>query len=286
MPHIIQQPLPILYTDQNRIPIHRIPAATDNIVYLIEYEPGKVAAVDGPDAQTTLDYCVKNSKTLTHVLNTHTHGDHIGINRGLKKLGKLERIHVVGSSQAPTSIPGLTHSVSDGDQFKLGKHTVRVLLTEGHINGHICFIIEDFLFCGDTLFTGGCGYLFDGPPDKMYRSLMRLAKLPGHTKVCCAHEYTLDNLWFAHSIDPKNEALIQRIKETQAAYLSQGTVVPSTVAHELATNPFLRQSNPNIVASLGIHFPELDTQNHSMVFAATRQLKDQKKYRQKPLPNF
>ena len=258
MPHIIQVQPPILYTNESQIPIHRIPAATDNIVYLIEYEPGKVAAVDGPDAQSALDYCTENALELTHILNTHTHGDHIGINREMLKMGILNQVTVIGSLHAPSPIPGLTRSVDDGDQFQLGQSRVDVWLTEGHINGHICFILEDFLFCGDTLFTGGCGYLFDGPPEKMHRSLMRLSKLPAHTKICCAHEYTLDNLWFAYSIDPDNDALIQRITETQLAYQNKTTVVPSTLAQEIATNPFLRTQAAHIQTHLEAQFPNLD----------------------------
>ena len=286
MPHIIQIELPILYTQNAQLPIHRVPSATDNIVYLIEYDIGLVAAVDGPDAQSVLSYCQKHDLKLTHILNTHTHGDHIGINRALEKQNLLSQISVIGAQNAPSPIPGLTHPVQDNEHFQLGQHNVTVWLTEGHINGHIVFVLDDFLFCGDTLFTGGCGYLFDGPPEKMHHSLSRLATLPKHTKVCCAHEYTLDNLWFAYSLEPQNRALIDRIRQTQAAYDRRDTVVPSTLGLELETNPFLRPHNLSLQQKLLEHFPNIDLNRPSDVFAAARQLKNQKHYRQIPLPKL
>ena len=264
--HIITTPPPPTSSISSNLSVHQVPAATDNLVWLIEFEPGQVAAVDGPGAHEVLQYCSKNKLSLKAILNTHTHGDHIGLNKELKSMGLLDAIKVYGAATREKEIPGLTHPVDEGSVFMLGDAKVKVLRTEGHINDHISFLIEDFLFCGDTLFSGGCGYLFDGPPEKMHRSLQRLAQLPSGTKVCCAHEYTEDNLRFALMVEPTNAELINRAHHVAHKRSLGLSTLPSTIGLEIKTNPFIRVRTAE-------------------EFSERRTLKDQKKHRsQVPWP--
>lgn len=239
---------------------------------------GDAAVIDGPEAAPVLAWAEANGVKLHSILNTHTHPDHVGINHELAHSGRLDAFRVVGPARAAAGVPGLTHPVNDGDSVAIGEVQGKVWLTEGHIDGHISFIFGDVLFCGDTLFAGGCGYLFDGPARKMFDSLMRLASLPGDTKVCCAHEYTEDNLRFAWSVEPDNEVLAERIRRVWAIRAEGGTAVPSTIETERATNPFLRPGSPTlrarVAAALGRELGAYDD-----VFAATRALKDRKDHK-------
>jgi hydroxyacylglutathione hydrolase len=149
-----------------------------------------------------------------------------------------------------------------------------VLLTEGHLDGHVSFVFGDLLLCGDTLFAGGCGRLFDGPPSKMHDSLQRLAALPGDTKVCCAHEYTQDNLRFAWSLEPGNAALAERIRRVWALRAEGGCTVPSRVEEERATNPFVRTGSRELVEAVKRALPDVELEDSLAVFTATRRLKD------------
>jgi hydroxyacylglutathione hydrolase len=280
MNHVVTHPRAPFATKSGRLTVHQLPAATDNLVWLIAAPSGEAAAVDGPDAAGVLDFCAAHGLRLTTILNTHTHGDHVGINRDLERRGLLSSLQVYGPKGAAADVPGLTRAVDDGDAFELFGVPVRVLLTEGHINGHVSFCIEDALFCGDTMFGAGCGYLFDGPPAKMHQSLTRLAALPADTRVCCAHEYTQDNLRFAFSVEPNNPALNERIRSTWALRGRGECSVPSTVGLERQTNPFLRHDSPEIVASVARQMPESDLSTPERIFAATRALKDRKVYKQ------
>lgn len=267
--------------------VHQVPAASDNLCWLIEYEPQRVALVDGPGASEVLSYLSQRELTLTHILNTHTHGDHIGVNRALEAEGLLSGLEVWGSASAPVAIPGLTRSLSDGDTVQLGSLEGVVLLTEGHLNGHISFVFgvraeeeaqqteaELALFCGDTLFTGGCGYVFDGPMSVMAQSLSRLARLGPNTQVFCAHEYTLDNLHFALSVEPGNHALLKRAREVTQLRSEGRSTVPSRMSSELQTNPFLRES-PELRSAVGAGPHEGQVE----VFERARRLKNSKAYR-------
>ena len=196
--------------------------------------------MDGPSAKEVFAYCEANKLELTTILNTHTHWDHVGINNDLKRQGRMDNIRVFGAKKRASEVPCLTDPLEDGDIFQLGELEGKVWLTEGHINGHISFIFDEFLFCGDTMFAGGCGYLFDGPAQKMHDSLQRLSTLASDTWVCCAHEYTEDNLKFALSVEPNNQKLQDRnVSVLQIRNLGKSTL-PSTIGLELETNPFLR----------------------------------------------
>jgi hydroxyacylglutathione hydrolase len=216
---------------------------------------------------------------LTTILNTHTHGDHVGINRDLARRGMLETTRVVGSARAAGDVPGIKELVDDGDRVTFGGMEGDVLLTEGHINGHISFVFDGVLFCGDTLFGAGCGYLFDGPPAKMHRSLSRLSELDGATRVCGAHEYTQDNLRFAWSVEPGNGDLAARIAQTWKVRAGGGCSLPSTIDLERRTNPFLRHASQTLRDHVARAMPDRSLSTPEDVFAATRALKDRKDYK-------
>lgn len=288
MQHCVNHPSRPFKSANGKLTIHQVPAWQDNFVWLIQYsDAGDVVAVDGPDAENTLAYCEKNGLTIRGIFNTHTHPDHIGINRDLEKRGMLQGLRVVGCGARASDVPGITELVAHGDNLVLGEVEGRVILSEGHIDGHIAFLFDDILFCGDALFAGGCGYLFDGPPKKMHETLERFGKLPPETWVCCAHEYTQDNLTFAWSVEPGNLLLEERIKKVWAIRAKGGATVPSTIADELATNPFMRTNSPELRSALQKAAPDTDFDKPAEIFAATRALKDSKLYKEKlpvPLP--
>jgi hydroxyacylglutathione hydrolase len=280
MQHVVTRPNPPFLAMGGALRVHQLPAMEDNLIWVLECTAtGEAAAVDGPGAEEVLACCAAHGLRWTTVLNTHTHLDHIGINLDLRNRGLLDGFRVVGPKLVAASVPGITERVDEGDIVRFGAVQGRVMRTEGHIDGHISYVFGDALFCGDTLFAGGCGYLFDGPPAKMFDSLMRLAELPGETRVCCAHEYTQDNLRFAWSVEPDNEALAARIKAVWALRAEGGCAVPSRLEEERATNPFLRPGSPTLRARVGAAMPGRVLSGAAEVFAATRALKDTKAYR-------
>jgi hydroxyacylglutathione hydrolase len=282
MNHVVTQPTAPFRSTSGALEVHQIPAAHDNLIWLVVGAGGEAAAVDGPDAGAVVDYCAAHGLRLTTILNTHTHGDHIGINRDLQRRGVLEGMRVVGPKRAARDVPGITEEVDDGDTVQFGGVTGHVLLTEGHIDGHVSFVLDGLLFCGDTLFGAGCGYLFDGPPAKMHASLERLAALGAATRVCCAHEYTEDNLRFAWSVEPDNQDLAERIAATWELRAEGRCSLPSTIETERRTNPFLRHASPTLREQVARALPERLLVTPGDVFAATRALKDRKDYKSIP----
>ena len=279
MPHAVTVvPPPLLLP--GGVLVHCVPAHEDNLIWLIELPSGEAAVVDGPDAEATLQLCAARGLRLTTVLNTHTHGDHVGVNRDLQRRGLLSGLRVVGPKGAADAVPGLTEPVEEGDEITLnGASRLKVWLTEGHMNGHVSFITTGAVFCGDTLFAGGCGYLFDGPPAKMLESLNRLAALPQDTLVFCAHEYTLDNLRFAAWVEPDNLDLRDRLEFTTRLRAEGRCAVPSTIGLERATNPFLRAHSPSLQARLREELPEAPLHDALAVFTAARALKNTARHR-------
>jgi hydroxyacylglutathione hydrolase len=280
MTHVIQRPRDPFRTADGRLEVHQIPAWTDNLIWLaVCTQTGAAAVIDGPEATPVLSYCDKHDIQLSAILNTHTHRDHVGINLDLAKRGKLAQLSVMGPGTRPNDVPGLTRGVHEGDTVQIGMATGTVLLTEGHIDGHVCYLFDDVLFCGDTMFGAGCGYLFDGPPAKMHHSLSRLAQLPPGTRVCCAHEYTEDNLRFAWMIEPDNLALKERIQRVWALRARGECSVPSTIGEERATNPFLRGDSDTLRRAVANAMPGSDISTPEATFTAVRALKDRKDHR-------
>lgn len=273
--HVVTQPNAPFSAADGRLRVHQVPAAQDNLVWVVECTAtGTAAIVDGPSASEVLAYCEAQGLEPTVILNTHTHGDHIGVNVDLRRRGLLDAMRVVGASSTAAAVPGITERVDEGSTVLLGEVEGRVLRTDGHIDGHVSYVFGDVVFCGDTMFAGGCGYLFDGPPSAMFDSLLRLAALDGATRVCCAHEYTEDNLRFAWSVEPDNAALAERIRSVWALRAEGRCTVPSTIEEERATNPFLRPGSATLKARVQAAWPERSLAEHVDVFAATRALKD------------
>jgi hydroxyacylglutathione hydrolase len=281
MQHVVTRPTPPFKSASGALEVHQIPAAQDNLVWILVCTRTNAAAVvDGPDAVNVLAYCEAHGIELTHVLNTHTHFDHIGVNQDLQKRGLLAGMQVIGPAGAKKDVPGITRSVEHGDGIQFGAVTGRVLLTEGHIEGHVSFVLDDVVMCGDALFTAGCGRVFTGDHRAMLEGLLRLAALDPVTRVCCAHEYTMDGLSFARSVEPENEALQRRSREVTALREAGGCAVPSTIGEERATNPFLRSDSAPLVAHVREQAPEADLSTPLGVFTATRKLKDSGRYKQ------
>jgi hydroxyacylglutathione hydrolase len=249
--------------------ILQIPVLEDNYVYLLhEPDSGATAAVDPAVAGPVLEALDARGWRLSHVLNTHHHGDHVGGNLALKAATGCA---IVGAAGDRHRIPGIDLFFGDGDEFRLGAVSARILEVPGHTSGHIAFWFEDAaaLFCGDTLFALGCGRLFEGSAEQMWRSLERLRALPPQAKVFCAHEYTQANARFALTLEPGNAALCERARRVEALRREGLATVPSSLGEELATNPFLRPESPEIREGLGLpDAPEVE------VFAEIRRRKD------------
>lgn len=249
--------------------IHQFPVLSDNYAYLIHTADGQTAAIDTPDAKAILKELEKKGWRLTHILNTHHHWDHAGGNLALKQATGCT---IIGPKAEAEKIPGLDHAVGEGDTVTLGGHTARVLDVPGHTAGHIAyhFAEEDVAFVGDTLFAMGCGRLFEGTPAQMWQSLQKLRALRPDTRLYCAHEYTQANGRFALTVDPANPALKDRMAEVERLRADGTPTVPTDLATELKTNPFLRPGDAGIRAALG-----LQGADDVSVFAEIRARKDQ-----------
>ena len=225
--------------------IIRIPAFKDNYIWLLR-KGASAVVVDPGDAQPVLDTLAREGLTLSAVLVTHHHQDHQG---GVAELLTYFPVTVFGP--ATESITAVTHPLFGGETIRLVALDAEFLVyaTPGHTLGHLAYFGSECLFCGDTLFTGGCGRVFEGTPAQMYDSLTRLAALPDQTSVFCAHEYTETNLRFALAVEPGNRILRDRVDEVAVARAKGQATVPSTLAMEKSTNPFLRCSVPEVVAS-------------------------------------
>lgn len=232
--------------------IHQIPVLRDNYVYLVrDPESEACAAVDPSVAKPVLDTLDGLGWRLTHILNTHHHHDHTGGNLEIKRATGCT---IVGNGADARRIPGIDVRVVDGDTFTLGTRAAQVIDVSGHTLGHIAYWFEDCraVFCGDTLFAIGCGRLFEGTPAQMWASLSKLRALPGDTAVYCAHEYTQSNAAFACSLDPDNAALAERSRRVDALRAEGRPTVPSTIAEERATNPFLRADDAELLEIAGL----------------------------------
>lgn len=232
--------------------IYRLEAFRDNYIFVL-YDPsqGQVAVVDPGDAAPVLHQIDRLGATLTAIFNTHHHSDHVGGNRQL--LERFPQAQVYGGAEDRGRIPGQTQFLGEGDRVWFGQREAEVMVVPGHTRAHIAYYFSPVeaggwgdLFCGDTLFAGGCGRLFEGTPQQMVESLGKLRRLPATTWVWCAHEYTLNNLRFAVTVDGTNARLQERLEAVQVARSQQLPTVPSELGLELQTNPFLRWDDADL----------------------------------------
>ena len=232
--------------------IHQFPCLSDNYGVLIhDAAAGVTATIDTPEASAIRAALSDKGWTLTHILNTHHHGDHTGGNDELKAETGCT---VVGPRPEQAKIPGIDIAVGEGDTYTFGNFELQVLETPGHTAGHISFYAPaaGVAFVGDTMFALGCGRLFEGDAQMMWTSLSKLTALPADTVIYCGHEYTQANADFALTIEPENDALQQRAKEIAELRAAGKPTVPTRIDLELATNPFLRPESPAIQARLGM----------------------------------
>ncbi|HEY9149048.1 MAG TPA: hydroxyacylglutathione hydrolase [Gammaproteobacteria bacterium] len=251
--------------------VRTVHAFDDNYIWLIgSRDNPHVAIVDPGDDEPVIERIEADGLQPEAILITHHHGDHTG---GAQALAQRYGIPVYGP--AGERIPAVSHKLQQGDTVELpgcGLH-FSVLDTPGHTRGHICYLGHDALFCGDTLFAGGCGRLFEGTPEQMYLSLEKLRALPDETVVYCAHEYTLANLTFALVAEPENQALQQRMQRVRALRAEGRDTVPSSMADEKQTNPFLRSHVPALVHAAE-RFAGQPLKEPAEVFATVRRWKD------------
>jgi hydroxyacylglutathione hydrolase len=230
--------------------IVRIPALSDNYIWLVHEESsGETMVVDPAEAQPVLDAAAERGWRISQIWNTHWHPDHTGGNAAIKE---ATGCRVTGPAAEAQRIPTLDRLVGEGDTVSLGPLAATVFEVPAHTAGHIAFHLpeEGLVFVGDTLFAMGCGRLFEGNADQMHANLQRLAQLPPETEVYCAHEYTLSNGRFAVTVEPDNREIAARLAEVEAARAAGEATVPTTIARERATNPFMRASSPQELAEL------------------------------------
>jgi len=228
--------------------IVRIPALSDNYIWLV-HDPasGQTMVVDPAESAPVLAEADRRGWLIGQIWNTHWHPDHTGGNAAVKAAtGAI----VIGPAAEAERIPTLDIAVREGDTVRLGNHVATVLETPGHTAGHIIFHLPDdaVVFTGDTLFAMGCGRLFEGDAGQMFANMRRLAALPPETIVYCAHEYTQGNGRFALVAEPGNAAVADRMKQVDAARARGEATVPTTIAEERATNPFLRAASADALA--------------------------------------
>lgn len=253
------------------ISIHQYLCLKDNYGALVhDSGTGATACVDVPEAGPTLAALAGRGWDLTDILITHHHADHI---QGVPDLkAKFPKAAIWGPAKDKARIPFLDHELKEGDTVRVGSLGAKVIETPGHTLDHIAYHFDenDVAFCGDTLFSLGCGRVFETPHAVMWSSLMKLAALPGETEIYCGHEYTEANARFAATVEPGNPVLKARIEEVAKLRAARRPTVPTTIGAELAANPFLRVEEPAIQAAVGLAGAE-----PAAVFAELRARKDQ-----------
>ncbi len=246
-----------------------IPCLSDNYTFLLhDPKTGATAVADVPDHAPVLDALARRAWTLTDILLTHHHGDHID---GVDPLRGATGAKVWGAKADEARLPKLDHALAEGDRVQIGDLTGNVLDVSGHTVGHIAYHFPDagVAFTGDSLMALGCGRLFEGTPQMMWTSLQKLRALPPETLICSGHEYTQSNARFALTIEPENSALTSRAAAVDVARADGLATVPSRLSEELATNPFLRADLPEVMALVGLRDAAPAT-----VFAEIRGRKD------------
>jgi hydroxyacylglutathione hydrolase len=234
--------------------IVRIPALSDNYIWLVhEPQSGETMVVDPAVAEPVLAQAEQRGWRITQIWNTHWHPDHTGGNQAIKQAVQEAggACTITGPAAEAARIPTLDRLVSEGDSVRLGAIEARVLEVPAHTAGHIGYHLADeqMVFVGDTLFAMGCGRLFEGNAAQMFANMQRLAALPPETIVYCAHEYTLSNGRYALVAEPGNEAIRRRMVEVEALRAGGAATVPTSIAQELATNPFMRAGSVEELAA-------------------------------------
>lgn len=249
------------------IEVTAIPAFEDNYIWAI-HEDGNAAVVDPGDAKPVQAWLALKGIRLTAILLTHHHSDHIG---GVAALLAQAPVPVFGHAEDAHRLPPLSTALRDGDRIAVPglKLVMEVLATAGHTVGHICYSGQGLLFCGDTLFSAGCGRMFEGTPEQFESSLTRLAALPPETQVFAAHEYTLGNIAFAAALTPDDVAVQTALSDVRRRRAANIATLPSTIGWERRHNPFLRCAEPGMAAAA-----RLPGADRSTVFAALRRAKD------------
>ena len=245
-----------------------IPCLSDNFSYLIhDIESDKVSIVD-PGEYKACDNVIKKYKKLDFILNTHHHADHVDGNLELKKKYNSK---ILGFELDKDRIPGIDILLKENQKHKIGKLEFEVIFIPGHTKGHVGFFFfkEKVVFTGDTLFSLGCGRVFEGTHEEMFNSLNKIKKLPPDTKIYCGHEYTKSNLNFCLKYDSKNAFLKEKEIEIQKKLSSNQPTIPTTLGQEIKTNIFFRCNDPEIRLTLG-----LKDSSEAKVFSKLRDLKD------------
>ena len=252
------------------IQISALPAFTDNYIWLLqEPQTRRCAVVDPGDAGPVLAWLQQNPEwTLSDILITHHHHDHVG---GVEALKRVTGAKVYGP--ASETIPARDVALQDNDRITVLGWDFAVYAVPGHTLGHVAFYHQSVLFCGDTLFAAGCGRLFEGTPAQMYTSLQRLADLPSDTLVYCTHEYTQSNLKFAQAVEPNNADIAERVESVNQLRARGEITLPSNLAMEKRTNPFLRTAETSVKQKADERNGR-DNRSGAEVFASLRAWKD------------
>jgi len=227
-----------------------VPVLADNYVWLLhDQASGDTVVIDPSVAEPVLAAAAERGWTIGQIWNTHWHGDHIGGNAGIKAATGCT---VTGPAAERARIDTLDIAVGEGDTARIGGHVAQVWEVPAHTAGHIAYYLPDagMIFIGDTLFAMGCGRLFEGTAEQMFANMQRLSHLDGDTRAYCAHEYTLSNGRFAQAMEPDNAAVARRMAEVEALREKGVPTVPTTIAQERATNPFMRAHDAGELARL------------------------------------
>tara|TARA_B100001540_G_scaffold312668_1_gene334199 strand:+ start:97 stop:867 length:771 start_codon:yes stop_codon:yes gene_type:complete len=251
--------------------VSAIKAFSDNYIWTL-IKDGEVTVVDPGDPKPVKNYLNEKGLNLKNILITHHHFDHTG---GIEELTDIYGCEVYGPDGG--HIKGIGVKIQDNQEFTIMDVTFKAFATPGHTLDHLSYYVEDdsdpLLFCGDTLFSGGCGRLFEGSPKQMHNSLSRLAELPGKTKVFCTHEYTESNLRFAIAVEPNNRHIKDKIEEVQELRRKDLETLPSTISEELNINPFLRCNQNDVINSAEYYCKTQLSESHE-VLGAIREWKD------------
>jgi hydroxyacylglutathione hydrolase len=252
-----------------QLQVELVPVLSDNYIYLAhEPETGATAVVDPAEAKPALEAAEAKGWTISHILNTHHHGDHTGGNREVQQATGAP---IAGPSYDAERIPGIDVRLSEGDTYSVGNAVAKVIFTPGHTRGHVSFWFEreNALFSGDTLFALGCGRLFEGDAATMWQSLQKLRQVPDSTRIYCGHEYTRTNARCALQLDPDNAKLQEYARVIDSLRDAEQPTLPAQMGMERDTNPFLRADDPALAQAMAM--PGADPVD---VFAKAREIRN------------